>query len=390
MRSPISNGMQGNKKPSARIKICYIITKGVWGGAQRYVYTLATTLPSSLFDVFVIVGEGGILKRKLEEQSVRVYELPNLKRDISFVNEFNSSLELLKIVWRESPQVLHLNSPKASGFGAVAGRLCFTPKIIQTIHGWSFNENRNVVARSLIWFFSWITTVLCHKTIIIAKSEKEPTTIMPFVDNKKISLIRNGVEPIKFINKTIVKQALLGRIGKSSVRKTLWFGTISELHKNKGLEYAIRAMSKIKEPFAFFILGEGEERNNLKQLVRELGLEDKVFLVGFVEDAKLYLKAFDVFLLTSEKEGLPFTILEAGLASLPVIASHTGGIPEIIDDGVNGLLTRVGDSSQITKALEYFIQNPEKRKEFGKALEEKVKKEFSVDEMVKKTIKLYK
>src|SRR3989344_6114224 len=313
MRSPISNGMQGNKKPNARIKVGYIITKGSWGGAQKYVYTLATTLPKSLFDVFVIVGVGETLKRKLEEAGIRTHELNELKRDISFTSEFKSSLKLLKIVWRESANVLHLNSPKASGFGAVAGRFCLTPKIIQTVHGWSFNEQRNIFSKSLIWFFSWLTVLLCHKTIIIAKGEREPTTIMPFVNNKKITLIRNGVEPIKFINKTIVKQALLDRIGKSSLGKDLWFGTISELHKNKGLEYAIKAMAKIKEPFAFFIIGEGEERNALKQLIRELGLEEKVFLLGFVEDAKLYLKAFDIFLLTSEKEGLPFTILEAGL-----------------------------------------------------------------------------
>lgn len=381
--------MQGNKKPSAKTKVCYVITKGVLGGAQKYVYDLATSLPSSLFEVVVVVGEGGLLKKKLEEKGIKTYELPDLKRDISFVNEFKSSLALLKIVWKESPNVLHLNSPKAAGFGAVAGRLCFTPKIIQTIHGWSFKEDRNIFAKSLIWFFSWTTTILCHKTIVIAKVEKESTKIMPFIDHKKIALIRNGVEKIKFINKTIVRDALIGRTQKK-VGRVLWLGTIAELHRNKGLEFAIRAVTQIKEPLIYFIIGVGEEKVKLSELIIELGLENKVFLVGFVEDAKLYMKAFDIFILTSTKEGLPYTILEAGQAGLPVIASYVGGIPEIIDDGVNGILTRVGDQDQIAKALDYYISNPEKQKEFGDALREKVEKEFSVDEMVKKTIKLYK
>ena len=212
---------------------------------------------------------------------------------------------------------------------------------------------------------------------------------MTGVTSKKITLIRNGVEEIKFINRTIVREALLGRVKLEKQSRKLWLGTIAELHQNKGLEYTIDALSNIKEPFLYFILGEGEERKNLENLIRERGLQDKVFLVGQVEDAKLYLKAFDIFLLTSIKEGLPYTIHEAGLAGLPVITSHIGGIPDIIDDGKNGILTRIGDPAQISKALEYFISHPEKQKEFGSLLQKKIKKEFSVDEMVKKTIKLY-
>lgn len=382
--------MQGNKKPNARTKICYVITKGVWGGAQKYVYTLATSLPIDKFDVFVIMGEGGTLKQKLHEKGIRTFELNNLKRDLSFKNEFWSSLEMLKIIWREDPQVLHLSSPKASGFGAVAGRLSFTPKIIQTIHGWSFNEDRNIFSKSLIYFFSWITTLLCHKTIVIAEKEKKQALKMSKVTTSKIILIPNGIEDIKFINRTIVREALQSRaqIGRQS--KKIWIGTICELHRNKGLDYAILALAKIKEPFIYFIIGEGEERTNLQNLIKAHGLQNKVFLLGAIEDAKIYLKAFDIFMLTSVKEGLPYTILEAGQASLPVIASHTGGIPDIIDDGKNGILTRIGDSNQITKALEYFITHPEKQKEFGQKLKEKVEKEFSVEEMIKKTIKLYK
>lgn len=381
--------MQGNKKPNAKTKICYVVTKGVWGGAQKYVYTLATTLPKDKFDVLVIMGEGGILKNKLHEKGIRTFELSDLKRDLSLKNEFWSSSELLKIVWREAPQVLHLNSPKASGFGAVAGILCRTPKVIQTIHGWSFNEDRNFISKSLIYFFSWITTLMCDKTIVIAEKEKKQALAMAKVTTSKITLIKNGLEDIKFINRTIVREALLHRAHLGKQSKKLWLGTICELHRNKGLEYAIKALAKMKEPFIYFIVGEGEERNNLQNLIQEYGLQNKVFLLGAIEDAKIYLKAFDVFILSSVKEGLPYTILEAGLAGLPVVASHTGGIPEIIDDGENGILTRVGDSNQITKALEYFISHPEKQKEFGLKLQQKVKEGFSVDEMLKKTIKLY-
>lgn len=374
---------------SKKIKVGYVITKGVWGGAQKYVYTLAISLPKDRYDVFVVCGEGNILKEKLQEKNVRVHVIENLKRDISVIAEIKSSWKLLQIVWREKPDVLHGNSPKAAGFGAVAGRLRLTPKIIQTIHGFTWNEERNIFSYLLIRFFSWTTMLLCHKTIVIAKSEKKQALEMPMINSKKIVLIKNGIEPIKYIEKSIVQEALMSRVSKKDLANTIWLGTTAELNRNKGLEYAIKAVSKIKTPYAYFIIGEGEERKNLENLIRQSGLENKVFLVGFVENANLYLKAFDIFLLTSKKEGLPYTILEAGQAGLPVLASAVGGIPEIIDDGENGILTRKGDISQITKGLDYFISKPKERKSFGTKLQKKIEKKFSLEQMLEKTKKLY-
>jgi hypothetical protein len=92
-------------------KICYIITKGVWGGAQKYVYTLATSLSKERFEPIVICGDGDALPKKLEEAGVKTYHLPHLARDISLVAEIKSSWNILKIVWREKPDVLHLSSP---------------------------------------------------------------------------------------------------------------------------------------------------------------------------------------------------------------------------------------------------------------------------------------
>ncbi len=374
-------------------KICYIITKGNWGGGQKYVYNLATSLPKDKFETFVITGEGKILKNKLEDKGMRVYEISSLKRDMSFISEIKTFWSIFKIVQKEKPDVLHLNSPKASGIGAVVGRILLTPNIIQTAHGWSFNENRNLLSRFLIYIFSWITVALCYKTIVIAKNEKKQALSMPFIREKKVALIRNGIEEIKYIEKNIVRDALLNRISvpKESVAKeTIWIGTISELHKNKGLKYVINALSKVKTPFLFFVIGEGEERKFLENLIMRNGMQKKVFLLGFIDIANLYLKAFDIFTLTSIKEGLPYTLLEAGMAGLPIISSDIGGIPDIIDDGKNGLLNRKGDEKEITKDIEYLILNPKVRAEFGKKIKVKIEKEFSIEQMLKKTINLYK
>ncbi|KND50257.1 MAG: glycogen(starch) synthase [Parcubacteria bacterium C7867-003] len=386
------NNMQLGKVSKSKTKIGFLITKGVWGGAQKYLYALATNLPQEKYDVFVILGTGNILKNRLEEKGVKVYELNSLERDISILKELKNFLQIFNIIQRESPTIMHLNSPKASGLGAVVSRILLVPKTIQTVHGWSFNENRNIFSKILIYFFSWITVLLCDKTIVISKSEKNQALKMPFVSENKIVLIKNGVEKINYIEKQKVREALLLRAHKSIgdyPEQTLWIGTISELNKNKGLKYMISALSEIKIPFVFFVIGEGEERDGLEKLIIEKELQDKVFLIGFVDIANLYLKAFDIFSLTSEKEGLPYSIMEAGSASVPVIASDIGGIPDIVDSGKSGILVKKGNISEIKKAIETLASNPEKRIEFGNKLKQKIEKEFSLDQMTKKTLALY-
>lgn len=380
--------MQDIQEKSTRTKICFLITKGVWGGAQKYVFTLATSLSKNDYDVLVLCGEGEILPEKLSSAGIRIIRLSEMKRDISIVSEIKNFFSIFKILKNERPDILHLNSPKASGLGALAGRLFGVKKIIFTAHGWTFNENRGAISKKTIKFLSWLTVILCHQTIVINDKEKRQAVAWPFVSNK-IKLIRNGIDSIDFQQKTTAREKLCSIINKNVTDGITWIGTISELHKNKGLEYAVSAISRITFPFVFFIIGEGEERKNLENLIKQSGLEDKVFLVGFIDNANQYLKAFDIFMLTSIKEGLPYTILEAGLAGLPVIASSVGGIPDIINNEINGTLVEKTDTEQIMMAINHLISNPKERTDFGTRLQEKIEKEFSLEQMLKKTLEIY-
>ncbi len=381
--------MQGKEAFKALTKVCYVITKGNWGGAQKYVWSLATSLPKDKYDVVVITGEGNILKEKLEKSGIKTYVLQNLKRDISLVAEIKSFWSLFKIIRKEHPKVIHLNSPKASGLGSLAGRILFVPQIIQTVHGFTWNEDRSILSKALVVFFSWLTIILCHKTITIAPQEERQAKNLPLVRDTKIVLIRNGIEKINFKERNTARTEIISLCKKDVPLNALWIGTIAELHKNKGLEYAIEAVSKITKPFIFFVLGGGEEKESLEKLILKLGLKDKIFLVGFVDGANQYLKAFDIFTLTSIKEGLPYTLLEAGGAELPTIASNVGGIPDIVENGVSGILTTKTRVGEITRAIEYLMDNPDKRDLYAKNLKQKVEKDFSMEQMLEKTLKIY-
>jgi glycosyltransferase involved in cell wall biosynthesis len=166
----------------------------------------------------------------------------------------------------------------------------------------------------------------------------------------------------------------------------------AELHPNKGIGTAIRAMAELatRHPdLALVVCGEGQDRDRLTELALQLGVASRVFLLGFVEDAREYLSAADIFLMPSRKEGMPLAVLEAGMASLPVIATRVGGIPDIIDDKQTGLFMPRSNTHILAKAIAYLLNDPEEAARMGSALYKKITTEFSEQDMVEKTLALY-
>lgn len=378
-------------KMPRKIKVLFVVTKSNWGGAQRYVYDLATGLPRDHFETAVALGGSGSLIQKLHGQSVRVLPIFSLTRDINTTSDLFSFFELLSIFHREKPAVVHLNSAKAGGLSALAARFAGVPLIIFTAHGWAFNEDRPLWQRLVIKFFSWLTVVLSHKTIAVSEAVHKDTRNWLFIQNKVVT-IHNGVDSTEFLSREEARSLLFARTEAQIPRDCQIIGTIAELHKNKGLPYAIEAiaiLAKKNHSLFYFILGTGEEQKKLSGLIKQHGLQERVFLFGFVENAAKYLKAFDAFILPSIKEGLPYVLLEAGLAGLPVVASRVGGIPEIIEDGKTGLLVPPRDTSVLARLIEQLIKNPAERSMIGTALYDKVVKEFSLSRMITETIALY-
>jgi glycosyltransferase involved in cell wall biosynthesis len=270
--------------------------------------------------------------------------------------------------------------------GGAAGRLCGIPQIIFTLHGLASNEDRPFLSRKFFLFLHWLTILLSHVTIAVSEKTKKDLRGLPFV-RRKIFVVHNGVEKINFEEK-IAARKYLAELAQTEPTEII-IGTISELHKNKGLDFLISACLNLPEETTVYIVGDGEEKSNLSKQIEKLGLEKKVFLLGQVENAKKYLKAFDIFTLTSRTEALPYVLLEAGSAGLPVVVSRVGGIPEIIENEKSGILAEAGNVSEIAKSLKNLVLEPQKRAELGHALQEKVDRDFSLQKMIEETEKIY-
>jgi glycosyltransferase involved in cell wall biosynthesis len=258
----------------------------------------------------------------------------------------------------------------------------------------------------LVVLLQWMTVMLAHATIAVSQKTADQILTFSFVNKNKIKVIYNGIDNIDFIDRAEARRIILG--GKivqmpagvlastpaSAFDQSIWIGTISELHPNKGVDIVLTAFAEIakKYPQTIFVaIGDGEEKERLANQITELGISSQAFLIGYVPEAERYLKVFDIFTLTSRTEALPYVILEAGLAELPIVASSVGGIPEIINLSDVGLLVPTGEKAHqsIIDSIEKLIVNPEYAKTLGQNLKRRVAQNFSAQKMHNETFALY-
>lgn len=372
---------------SKKILIC--ITKSNFGGAQKYVFDIAREFAKDN-EVKVLLGGNGILAEKLEAIGISVIKT-NVERDVNVSKDTVGFFKILKIIYKENPDILHLNSSKMGILGAIAGRVCnifpkHNSKIIFTAHGWAFNEDRNFWIRLAIKKISWLTVLFSDRTICVSEMTKKQIANWPFIKNK-LMVIYNGIENINFIERNEARK-FFDPVNEFAGK--IWIGTLSELHRIKRQEDVINALSKIEnQNFVFFICGEGERREYLQNLINNLKIQQNTRLFGNVQDGNRYLKAFDIFTLTSKSEALPYALLEAGKAELAVIATKVGGVPEIISNEENGLLVIPKNVGEIGEKINKLIENRELREKLGNNLKKTIDEKFSVEKMFEKTRNLY-
>jgi glycosyltransferase involved in cell wall biosynthesis len=371
-------------------KLLFVITKGTWGGAQKYVFDLAHAFQST-YDVVVIHGTSGRLVEALQAARIRTIHIASLGRDINPLLDIQTLFELRDIFRNEKADIIHLNSSKIGGLGALAGRLAGIKNIIFTAHGWAFNEDRNPISKAIIWVLSWLTALFAHSIIVLSSREQRQAEHMPFI-SRKVHLIKNGITPQEFLTQQEARHYLSTYSPTAIPGDKKWIGTISELHSNKGLLFALEAVHSLVEEnydIQFVIIGEGEQRKLLEEKIISLHLENNVRLLGSVDNAALYLKAFDIFLLSSVKEGLPYVLLEAATAKLPVVATHVGGIPELTNNGQAARLVHPKNSIEIYLALKDLLDNSDVAQNLAHSLNRYVQNTYNVDNMQSSTRKLY-
>ncbi len=364
------------------MKILYIITKSEAGGAQTHIWQLGKYFIGRGYKIGVMSYPGGWLEKEVKKLGAKFYPNYFLSNSINPIRDFRAIKEIKKTVEDFKPDLISCHSTKA-GF---LGRLAIRNKIptIFTAHGWAFTEGVPFLRRYLAILAEKIAGKFCSKIICVSDFDKKLALKYKIASPDKLTVIHNGVEISQ--DDTDIKQ--------KDVEGIIKIVFVGRLAKPKDPLLLLRAFNdlpfELKNKTRIFIIGEGPKRKELEKFIKENKLEERVKLLGGIPREKVFevLKKSDIFVLISNWEGFPRSILEAMSCNLPVIASDVGGVKEAVDESC-GILVKRGDKERIKNALEKLLKNPPLIREMGKRAKEKVKKEFSLDKMLKKTEKIY-
>jgi len=381
------------KSEGKRIKIVRIITRLDLGGAQQTVLRLCRLLDPDLFEQVLITGEGGLLADvPATIPALKHYVLPELTRSIGVSaawKDLSAIRQVKNILQKELPLIVHTHTPKAGTLGRWAAFLAGIPEVVHTFHGFGFGESHSARARALYIAVERLNSKISSRLIVVSRNHLERARHWKIFPPGKGLLIREGVDfsnwPGTSGDRTQKKIELGFQVSDKIV------GVIASMTPAKGLHLFVAAAALIARQSPqtrFLMVGDGLLRKQLEKQIQGLRLNSKFVLTGWRKDVSEILPVMDVFVLSSLWEGLPFALIEAAHAGLPAVAFETDGIPEILQDGVNGFLAPRGDVEALAAKTLQLLESDSLRGEMGQRGPSQSRL-FDINKMVEEHQNLY-
>lgn len=341
--------------------------------------------------VALACGSLGPLTDAAERAGASVHVIPSLQNAIRPVEEIRAVWNLRQLARIQHFDLVHTHNSKAGFIGRLAARLAGTPLILHTVHGFAFHDAEKPWRRALFRKLERVAAGWCDGMIFISR---------PLVEWARRERIGPGT-PQALIYSGIDVEAYRAADGSSFRREmgvadgTLLVGMVSKLWEGKGHDVLLRAWKGLLDrrrpdpPPVLAIVGEGELRVRLEAMAEELGIAGSVRFTGFRADVPEVTAALDASVLPSLFEGMGRVILEAMAAGKPVVASKTGGIPDLVRHGENGLLVQPGSPASLETALEQILTDPSLRSRLGAGAARSLRPEHSADRMVSEIHRFY-
>jgi len=364
----------------------HVDTARTWRGGQNQVLLTVNGLRSIGQRAALVAHPDGELRRRAAEGLDLIPIAPRMEMDLSTAWKFS------RIIKRLQPDVIHAHDPHGVALAALAlsigsgaanrstgsGQGAFLPALVAARRV-DFHLKGNSFSR---WKYRQVDC------FIAASEAIRQMLVGDGVPADRTVTVHEGID----VEHVIAAPAV-------NVHEAFWLphgspvvGNVAALVPHKGQRYLIDAAHLVVQqvPDArFVILGEGELREHLEKQVREHHLEKHVLLPGFRTDVLGCLKGFDLFAMSSITEGLGTSLLDAMACARPIVATRAGGIPEIVEDGVNGLLVPARDHQALAEAIVRALKNPELRQRMGDAGFARVNERFTVERMVSETAGVY-
>ena len=323
----------------------------------------------------------------MKKHNIVFHTIGFLKREISPLNDLRALFALYRIIRKGRFDIVHCHSTKAGLLGRIAAWLAKTPKIYFTIHGWSFyNVGEYGHIKHLLIFFEKMLAKITDMIICVSINDKIEGINKKIAYENKFTVIHNGISS----SQAYIRGILRDKIDANEF--DVIFGFVARLAYPKNPLLFLKVAKQISKSYKqakFVLIGDGPLYDECRKFVKVNNLGKNVFLLGLRKNARSFLIDMDVFILTSQFEGLPLTIIEAMFAKLPIIATDVGGIGELVQNEKNGFLVSADNCEELVESMKDLIENPGKRIKMGKESQKIAIDNYTLDKMIQKYNELY-
>jgi glycosyltransferase involved in cell wall biosynthesis len=352
------------------MKIIHLTASTFQGGPERQMIGLARHLPEEYETEFLSFSEGGRCRAFVSAARQAGFEAAALENDTPRFGA--ATREIAEYLHSSDADLLLCHGYKADLLGRRAARRAGVP-VVAVSRGWTGESFRvRLYERVDRFFLRWMDRVV---GVSAAQTEKVRRA---GVRADKIRVIHNAVDPERFTDPDALYRTKLLRYFRGP--KSRIVGAAGRLSPEKGFSVLLDAAERVvhEDPSVGFVLfGEGAGRDDLLAQIRAAGLAGSFVIVGFRSDLDRFIPFFDVLALPSFTEGLPNVVLEACAAGVPVVATTAGGTPELVEDGVNGLLVAPGDPGAMAGKILELMSSEERMRDMGLSGRQRVVDQFS-------------
>ena len=357
-----------------KIKVLEIIDSLGSGGAESLLknFVLEAKKNRLLNIEIATLYSNAIFKKEIENAGISIWDL-----GLTFKYNLMGVIELTKLIKERKYSIIHVHLFPADIFAALAS--LFLPKDIV----WIFSEHSTYNRRRSFKFCKILDsfTYSRYSKIVCVSKQVEFALLNWIPSNKgKTKVISNAVSAPKFLNSCSVKTYDILFVGR--------------LVREKGIDILLKAIKILKNKYSknlkIAIVGDGELKENLNNLTVELGVNREVKFLGVRKDVKELMVSSKIFVLPSRSEGFGIVIIEAMSNMLPVIATHVGGIPELIENGKEGILVPPENSEALAREINSLLENKELREKLSKAAYKKVREKYSINAYSVRMLDFYK
>jgi glycosyltransferase involved in cell wall biosynthesis len=381
---------------SGKTRVLRVIARMNIGGPAYHVSMLSGRLDPDRFTTLLVHGRTaageGSFEHLAESEGCRVALVPGLRPEIRPLDDLRALFGLVGAIHRFRPQILHTHTAKAGFLGRLAGVLAPGPRpiIVHTYHGHVLEGYFGGAQSAIYSFLERQLARISDCLVAVSQATVDDLLRLRVAPPSRFRVVPIGLDLDRFLRPDR-EAATRFRALSGAARDEVLVAYVGRLVPIKRLDLILRAVAAGRDrgaPLRLAVVGDGPSRPELELLARRLGIADTVRFLGYMTDVGPATAAADLAILASENEGTPVSLIEAGAAGRPAVATAVGGVPDVVVPGAGVLVPR-GDSTALADALSRLASDSGLREEMGVRAREHVTRRFSIERLLADMEALY-